>query len=197
MIKYNTQEKNLKLPEYGRHIQKMIDFCKGIEGREERNLCARKIASLIAVLFASDTPEKERMEKIWDHINLMAEFDLDIDFPVEVKTAEEMHPKPEKIPYQNAFNSFRHYGRNIQKMVHLVADMENGIEKDRMIFLVANQMKKLLVSQNPEIATDLRVFNDIKEISRGKIAINPENYRLNDYIGVASASEAGKKKKKK
>ena len=151
----------------------------------------------MAVLFASDNPEKERMEKIWDHINLMAEFDLDIDFPVEVKTAEEMHPKPEKIPYQNAFNSFRHYGRNIQKMVHLVADMENGIEKDRMIFLVANQMKKLLVSQNPEIATDLRVFNDIKEISRGKIAINPENYRLNDYIGVASASEAGKKKKKK
>lgn len=173
----------------------MIDHCVAIEDREERTVCAKAIANSMVRLFPSTVDEKTLRYKIWDHINIMADFKLDIDFPCEVTEKENIHPVPTRIPYQKGLNRFRHYGKNLQKMIQKVASMENNVEKDQLIFLLANQMKKQLVSQNPEIATDQRVFNDINEISRGQIKINPESYRLNDYIGVTS-SDNGKKKKK-
>ena len=196
MIKYNTTQPKLTLPEYGRHVHKMIEHCVSIEDREERTKCAYAIADLMNSIFGDNSNESERMEKIWDHINIMSDFKLDVDFPCQVMSKEEITFKPAPIPYQNNFNKFRHYGKNIQEMISIVSDMENCIEKDKLIFLIANQMKKQLVTQNPEMATDIRIFNDIREISRGKIAINPELYRLNDYIGVTNPDN-GKKKKKK
>lgn len=196
-ITYNTSEPQLLLPEYGRNIQRMIDHCVMIEDKEERTRCAFAIADVMATLFPSIVGEKGDRQKIWDHINIMSRFELDIDFPCEVITKEELSPNPEKIPYNNTLTRYRHYGKNIQQMVREVAAMENCVEKDQIIFLIANQMKKLLISQNPEAVSDEKVFNDIAEISEGKIIINPENYRLNEYIDVAQTSSSKSKKKKK
>lgn len=195
MIKYNTSEPKLKMPEYGRHIQRLVEHCVTIEDRDERTRFAYMIAGAIAKLFPSSIDENGNYRKIWDHINVISDFKLDIDFPVEVITEEEINPTPKVIPYGKSFDRFRQYGKNIVEMIHTISDMENCVEKDQLIFLVANQMKKLLVSQNPENATDIKVFNDIKEISRGAIEVDPENYRLNEYIGVVQPE--GKKKKKK
>lgn len=195
-MKYNTAESQLILPEYGRHIQKMIDHCLEIEDRQERTNCALAIADIIKKLHSGNAQDKDNDAKIWDHIYMMSRFKLDIDFPVEVTREDELNPKPKNIPYPRSLSKFRHYGKSVQEMLRIVADMENNIEKDRLIFLIANQMKKLLVSRNSEIATDIRVFKDIKEITHGKIDIHPDNYRLNDYIGVMEA-DANKKKRKK
>ena len=195
MIEYNTALPKLEMREYGRHIQKLIDHCLTIEDREERTRCAYAIADVMMQLF----PELKREEdnrKVWDHINMISNFKLDIDFPCEVLKENELRPTPEKIPYSKKSDRFRVYGSNLVKMVKEIADMEGGVDKDRLIFLMANQMKKLLVNVNADSATDRRVFNDIKDISDGRIDINPESYRLNEYIGVASPQE-GKKKKKK
>lgn len=194
-IPYNTSEKKLVLPEYGRNIQRLIDHCVAIEDREERTRCAYAIADSMAVLFPAAIGENNDRRKIWDHINIMSGFNLDIDFPCEVLTKEQLQPKMANIPYNRNISRYRHYGKNIQQMIQNVADMENCVEKDQLIFLVANQMKKLLVTQNPEGVSDAKVFNDILEISKGKIAIDGQNYRLNEYIGVATPQK-GKKKKK-
>lgn len=194
-IPYNTSEKKLVLPEYGRNIQRMVDRCVEMEDREERTRCAYSIADSMAVLFPSAVGENGDMKKIWDHINIMSGFNLDIDFPCEVLTKEQLQPKAKDIPYSKNISRFRQYGKDVQQMIEKVSDMENCVEKDQLIFLIANQMKKLLVTQNPEGVSDSKVFNDIREISKGKIVIDGENYRLNEYIGVAVPAK-GKKKKK-
>lgn len=197
MIPYNTGEPQLLMPEYGRNIQRMIDHCVMIEDREERTRCAYAISDVIATIFPSMVGDKGDRQKIWDHINVMSRFELDIDFPCEVISADQLTPGHSKIPYAGIFTKYRHYGRNVQSMIRKVADMENCVEKDQLIFLLANQMKKLLVMQNPETANDAKVFVDIADISEGKIQINPENYRLNEYIDVAQPATGKSKKKKK
>lgn len=197
MIPYNTGETQLLMPEYGRNIQRMVDHCVMIEDRDERTRCAYAISDVMATLFPAMLGDKGDRQKIWDHINVMSRFELDIDFPCEVIGAEQLAPSHSKIPYTGTISRFRHYGRNIQSMIRTVADMENSVEKDNLIFLIANQMKKLLVMQNPENASDERVFIDFADISEGKIQIDPSSYKLNEYIDVAQpASSKGKKKKK-
>lgn len=196
MIPYNVSEKHLALPEYGRNIQRMIDHCISIEDRDERTKCAYTIADVMATLFPSIVGDGGNKRKIWDHIYIMSGFKLDIDFPCKVVTPEELVRKTEKIPYNSQIYKYRQYGKNIQTMITTVSGMENCIEKDQLIFLLANQMKKLLVFNNPENATDSRVFADITELSEGKICIDPANYRLNEYLDNAPVSTKNKKKKK-
>ena len=192
MIPYNVSEKKLALPEYGRNIQRMIDHCLTIEDRDERTKCAHSIADVMATLFPSIIGEGGNRRKIWDHIFIMSDFKLDIDFPCEVVTPEKLVKKTEKIPYNSQIYRYRQYGKNIQSMIKTVADMENVVEKDQLIFLLANQMKKLLVFNNPESANA-----DIAEISEGKIRIDPKSYRLNDYIDNSPTNAKNKKKKNK
>lgn len=195
MIKYNTELPQLSLREYGRHIQKLVEHCMTIEDREERTRFAYAVASIMTRLFPEHNGEDLTNSKVWDNINLISGFKLDIDYPCEVVGESEMHPKPARVPYPRKNDRFRCYGDNLVRMVKEISLMEGGIEKDRMIFLVANQMKKLLINENADSATDTRVLKDIGEISGGRIRIDPENYRLNDYIGISNPTDKKKKKK--
>ncbi len=196
-IPYNTSEKKLILNEYGRNVQRMIDYCLTLENREERTRYAYSIADAMSVLFPGALGENNERKKIWDHINIMSNFSLDIDFPCETLSKEQLTPEKTHIPYNNSTSKHRHYGKFIQEMIHNVADMDNCVEKDQLIFLIANQMKKLLLTQNPDGVNDSKVFNDIHEISKGKIIIDNDTYRLNEYIGISSANNVKNKKKKK
>lgn len=196
MVEYNTKLPKLEMREYGRNIQKLIRHCAQIEEREERNKCALAIAEVMVQLFPELNGEDLNSRKVWDHINVISGFNLDIDFPCEVLSQSEIRPTHAKIPYSKKTDRFRVYGNNLVRMIKEISQMEGGVDKDQLIFLVANQMKKLLVSENADSATDKRVFNDIREITGGRIDIDGENYRLNEYIGVNTTQE-GKKKKKK
>lgn len=197
MIPYNVSEPKLALPEYGRNIQRMVDHCLTIEDREERTRCAHSIADVMATLFPTVVGEGGDRRKIWDHINIMSGFKLDIDFPCEVITPDKLNVTREKVPYSKGFFRYRNYGKSIQQMIKIVADMENSVEKDNMIFLLANQMKKVLLAVNPENSSDEKVFADIADISNGKIQIDPANYKLNSYVETETQSGKGKKKKTK
>lgn len=197
MIPYNVSEPKLALPEYGRNIQRMVDHCLTIEDREERTRCAHSIADVMATLFPTVVGEGGDRRKIWDHINIMSGFKLDIDFPCEVITPDKLNVTREKVPYSEGFFRYRNYGKSIQQMIKIVADMENSVEKDNMIFLLANQMKKVLLAVNPENSSDEKVFADIADISNGKIQIDPANYKLNSYVETETQSGKGKKKKTK
>lgn len=195
MIEYNTSLPKLEMREYGRHIKKLVDHCLTIEDREERTKFAQSIADVMTQLFPELKNGDETMKIIWNHLNMISGFKLDIDFPCEVLDKNENKKTPEQIPYSKKSERYRVYGSNLIRMIKEISILPGGVEKDRLIFLVANQMKKLLVSVNADSATDIRVFNDIRNISNGCIDIDPENYRLNDYLGVNIPE--GKKKKKK
>lgn len=196
MIEYNTSMSRLEMREYGRHIQKLVDHCVALEDKEERTKCAYAIAEVMMHLFPELNVEGLESRKVWDHLNLISGFKLDIDFPCEVMTENEMKPTPEKIPYSHKSDKFRVYGTNLVRMIKEISKMEGGVDKDQLIFLVANQMKKLLVNVNADSATDTRVFNDIREITGGGIDIDGATYRLNEYIGVANPQDSKKKKRK-
>lgn len=196
MIEYNTSLPKLEMREYGRNIQNLINYCSKIEDQEERNSCANAIAEIMLQQFPELKDEEENNRKVWEHINMISGYKLDIDYPCEVMKEGEARPIPEKIPYSKKSDKYRVYGSNLVRMIKEISLMDGGIEKDKIIFLVANQMKKLLVSVNADSVTDQKVFNDIREITGGSIDINPESYRLNDYIGVAVPKDLKKKKKK-
>lgn len=194
---YNTQERPLLLSEYGRNVQNMVDFCLTLEDRDERTACARAIVGVMRRLTPqqANTPEKE--QKLWDHLNMMAGFRLDVDFPFPVLTAEEAHPEPAPIPYSDGKIKWRHYGRNIEQMVRKVADLEDGPDKDALISMLAHQMKKLLLVHNPEGVDDAKILRDLAIYSKGKIDLDPQQYFLHEFMEAPQPQKSAKKTRKK
>lgn len=196
-LPYNTGNEPLPMPEYGRTIQQMVDHCVMIPDREERTACAYQIIRTMKTLFPKAINDKRDINKFWDHLNIMARFELDIDFPVEVATKEDLETKPAPISVNSTPVRHRHYGRHLEEMVQKVADMENTPEKDILIEMLANQMKKDLMTADREMAvSDERVFRDLETISKGAITIDPSTYRLMEFE-VTAQPEKGKKGKKK
>ncbi len=194
LIPYNTSLKKLILPEYGRNIQQMIDYCVGIENRDERTKCAYRIVDTMATLFPEFVGDHNNRQKLWDHLNIMSGFSLDVDFPYKVVTEEEIRKTPEPIPYSQNISRHRHYGKNIQMMIERVAEMEEGEEKEELIYLLASQMKKLLTLHIKEGASNERVISDLADMSQGRIILAPD-YRMPEFVEVVATQ--GKKKKKK
>ncbi|MBD5231309.1 MAG: DUF4290 domain-containing protein [Bacteroidales bacterium] len=194
---YNTQRRPLLLSEYGRNVQDLIDFCMTLEDREARNLCARGIIGVMRRLTPreANTPEKE--QKLWDHLNIMSGFALDIDFPFPVVTAEEAHPEPARLPYSDNRIKWRHYGRNIEKMVSRVAELEEGEDKDALIYMLAHQMKKLQLIHNPEGVDDAKILRDLAIYSHGKIDLDPATYLLHEYKEAPQPEKGRKQVRKK
>ncbi len=197
MLPYNTDMEPILLPEYGRHIQGLVDYCVGIPDREERTACAYAIADTMAGIFPDLIGEDNDYSKIWDQINIMSRFELDIDFPCDVITAEKMNPKPDKIPYTSSDMRFRHYGKNIEKMISIVADLEDGEEKDVLISMLAHHMKKLMLQHNKEGVDDAKILRDLALYSDGRINLDPSTYLLHEYREAPIQQRAANKRKKR
>lgn len=195
MLRYNTQLKRLRLPEYGRNIQEMVDYCLTIEDREERTVCAYSIVAAMANLFPELKSGGEYNHKLWDHLAIMSDFNLDIDYPCDVIQSENLNSRPQNLKYSDYSIRRRHYGRTIQSLVDQIPTIENDDERKDFIRLVANQMKKNLLLVNKDGIDDARVFSDLAEMSGGAVRINPDEMHLVDYI--IPAQPTGKKKKKK
>lgn len=196
MLTYNTQLKPLALPEYGRMIHQMVEYATQIPDREERTRCSFAIAKIMKNLFPQEFASPDGERKMWDHINIISDFKLDIDFPVEVSTAETIHPTPDPIPYGDQNIRHRYYGKNIQLMIDRVAELEESPEKDSLISMIAHHMKKLMFTHNKEGVNDARILRDLAEYSKGRIHLDPETYILHEFREIEPAQN-GKKKKKK
>lgn len=184
---YNSNRKKLVLPEYGRHIQKMVNHALTIEDREERKKSAQTIISVMGNMFPHLRDVSDFKHKLWDHLAIMSDFKLDIDFPYEVPVRENLYTKPEKVPYRENKIRFRHYGTLIDELIKKAIELEDESEKKQLTMLIAAHMKKSLYQWNRDSVTDERIFHDIKKMSQGKLeieegAVIPE-YKDNSYRG--------------
>lgn len=195
MLTYNTQQKPLILPEYGRNIQRMVDHCLTLEDREERTRCAHAIVAAMGSLFP-ELRQPENSHKLWDHLMIMSDFQLDIDFPCEVISATDLSTKPEKVAYSQSSMRYRHYGRIIQSMIDKAAAMEEGEERQQVILLLANHMKKQMLAVNSDGVDDQKIFKDLAELSHGAIRLESATTRLHEFKELPVPA-SGKKKKKK
>lgn len=196
MLTYNTQLKKLVLPEYGRNIQQMVDHCLTIEDKEERTRCAYSIINTMGKLFPNLRDIEDFKHKLWDHLAIMSDFKLDIDYPCDVIKPESLNSFPEKVDYYTSPIKYRHYGRSIELMIAKASSMPEGEERDALILLIANHMKKLMLSVNSEGVDDTKILKDLRELSHGAINLNPENYHLHEFKEAPQLTSNKRKKKK-
>lgn len=175
---YPTLQGKLIMPEYGRNIQQMVSHALTIEDKEERTRCVQTIINIMGNMFPYLRDVNDFKHKLWDHVAIMSDFKLDIDFPYEIVTKENLFTRPDNVPYKTSRINYMHYGRTIEEMIERVCDYENEEEKEELIRLIANQMKKSYMSWNKDIVDDRKIFDDLRELSNGKIDIGEEDLRL-------------------
>jgi hypothetical protein len=168
---YNTQRKRMALPEYGRNVQKMVDHIKTIEDRDERNRAAKTIIQIMGNLNTQIRDVGDFRHKLWDHLALIADFELDIDSPYPVPEPSKFVEKPKQIPYRQGEIRFLHYGRIIELMIDAASEMDDGDEKEYLTNLIVNQMKKAYITWNRGQVADEVIIGDMKLLSRGKMKI--------------------------
>lgn len=177
-MEYNTQQRKLPLPEYGRSVQNMVDHALTIEDREERQRCANTIVNIMGGMFPHLRDVEDFNHKLWDHLAIMSDFKLDIDYPVEVVKKESLEVKPDRIPYSQNNIHYRHYGRFIQDLIQVAVDYPEGNERKQLISMIANHMKKDYLNWNKDGVEDQKILDDLYELSGGKIRVSPEDIRL-------------------
>ncbi len=195
MLKYNTQQKKLILPEYGRNIQQMVDHCLTIEYRDERTRCAYSIINTMGNLFPNLRDIEDFKHKLWDHLAIMSDFKLDIDYPCEIVKPEYFNTVPQKVGYKLSPIKYRHYGKSIELMIAKASIMEMGEERDALVLLIANHMKKMMLSVNSDGVDDAKILKDLRDYSHGAINLDPDTYHLHDFKEAPSQQNKRKKKK--
>ena len=179
-MKYNTQQKILVLPEYGRNIQNMVDYAVSIENRSERQKCAESIINIMGNLFPYLRDVNDFRHKLWDHLAIMSDFKLDIDYPCNIIKKENLYSRPETVPYKSGSIMYRHYGRTLEQMTQKLGTFEDGQEKEVLTSLLANHMKKSFLTWNKEIVDDPKIFKDLDELSRGTVKIDRDYLKLRE-----------------
>lgn len=166
---YNTQRKRMALPEYGRNVQRMVDHVKTLKDRDERNRAAKTVIQVMGNLNPHLRDIGDFKHKLWDHLSIIAELDLDIDSPYPAPEASKLVEKPNTIPYSQGNIRWLHYGRIIELMIKAACDLEEGEEKEYLTTLIVNQMKKSYITWNRSQVPDEVIINDMKLLSRGRL----------------------------
>ena len=196
-LDYNTQRELLQMPEYGREIQRMIDHAVTLPTKEERLLCAKTIVKLMETKVPQIRENSGYEQTLWDHLYIMSHKQLDIDWPYDISGAEKFHDKPQpmKLPQSNV--RLRHYGKLVSELLEKLKDMPEGGERDELIRLTANQMKRDLVQWGHGSIDDEKVADDMARMTDGAVQLDLNNFVF-ERINISEPQQkrsSGKKKK--
>ena len=177
-LEYNAERSHLIIPEYGRHLQKLIDQATEIEDRDERNKAAKYIIQVMGSLnpHLRDVPDFQH--KLWDQLFIMSDFRIDVDSPYPIPSREVLQLKPDVIQYPQNFPKYRFYGNNIKYMIDVANGWEDGEMKSALIKVIANHMKKSYLSWNKDTVKDDVIFEHLFELSDGKINLTQSSEEL-------------------
>ena len=183
-LEYNTEREHLIIPEYGRHMQKMISYAVTRETKEERNKVAKAIISVMGNLqpHLRDVPDFQH--KLWDQLFIMADFEIDVDSPYPKPTREELYASPQPLSYPQNHPKYRFYGNNIKTMIDVACTWEEGDLKDALIYTIANHMKKCFLNWNKDTVGDNVIFEHLHELSDGKINLKNADEDLTDATSL-------------
>ena len=195
---YNTKMKRLALPEYGRNIQNMVDYCLTIEDREERTNCAYSIIVTMGNLFPQLRDLSEFKHLLWDHLAIMSDFKLDIDYPYEVVKKETLNICPDRVPYSSPQSiRYRHYGKLVQGMIDKAVELTDPEEKKELSVYIANYMKKCYILYNKDGVADQKIFDDLRNLSKGDLRLSSDDVVLEDCKDLLATQVQASSKKKK
>lgn len=170
-MEYNTGREHLTIPEYGRNVQKMIHYACTVKDKSERNKIAQAIVSIMGQLNAQTKDIEEFEQKLWNHLFIISDFQLDVDSPYEVPSREALAKKPERISYKSTNVKYKHYGKILEGLIKKASDLPDGEEKTAFTRSIANLMKKSYLSWNRDSVNDQVIINHLEELSKGKLTL--------------------------
>lgn len=191
-LEYNTERVHLIIPEYGRHIQKMINDTVAMEDAEERNKTARAIIAVMGNLqpHLRDVPDFQH--KLWDQLFIMSDFKLDVESPYGKPSREELAERPEPLEYPQNFPKYRFYGNNIKRMIDVAKGWEDGEMREGLEITIANHMKKCFLNWNKDTVEDAVIFEHLYELSGGEINLKDKDEELRTSERLIRANKKAK-----
>ena len=187
-LQYNTERTKLIIPEYGRHLHKMIDQAMECTDRAKRNNLAKAIIGVMGNMnpHLRDVPEFQH--KLWDQLFIMSNFELDIDSPYPLPSKEVYEERPDKLEYPQNFPKYRFYGNNIKRMIDVAIGWEEGEMKKQLVYVIANHMKKCFLNWNKDTVEDDVIFAHLNELSNGKIVYDSTDKPLSESQNLIKLS---------
>jgi hypothetical protein len=186
-MQYNTQLPHLIIPEYGRNIQKLIQYTCTLKTKEERNNVAQAIIAIMGRLNPQLRDITDFRHKLWDHLFIISNFKLDVDSPYPIPSEEILTTKPEKVKYPAGGLKFKHYGKGIERLIEKASSMKAGEEKNAFIEAIANLMKKSYLLWNRDSVSDHVILQELEVLSKGKLQV-PENFQMTSTSEILSRS---------
>ena len=174
---YNTERVKVYIPEYGRNVQKMVDYLKTIEDREKRNEQAKAVIKVMEILNPAVHLQDNFEQKLWDHLYIISGFDLDVDSPYPMPAPESLQEKPLLLPIQKKPVRAAHYGRNIESVINLIAEEQDEDKRTAMIRSLGIYMRQQYLTWNKDTVADETILNDIEQLSDGRVKV-PEGFQL-------------------
>ncbi|GEQ86014.1 hypothetical protein ULMS_15220 [Patiriisocius marinistellae] len=203
-IEYNTERPHLIIPEYGRHIQKMVDHAIAEEDKEKRSKLAKSIIAVMGNMNPHLRDVADFQHKLWDQLFIISDFKLDVDSPYDKPTPEGLAEAPEPLAYPQNFPKYRFYGNNIKRMIDVANSWEEGDMKEGLVLTIANHMKKCFLNWNKDTVGDDVIFKHLYELSEGKLDLRESDEDLRNasslmknkkrFNSTKSTSNGGSKK---
>ena len=179
-LQYNTKRTQLIIPEYGRHVQIMVNQLVATEDKEERNKMSKAIICIMGNLSPHLRDVPDFQHKLWDQLFIMSDFELDFDGPYEKPSRELLEEKPARLPYPQKFPRYRFYGNNLTSMINVAKGWEDGDMKNALVFNIANHMKKCFLNWNKDTVEDIVILNHLAELSDKTLTVKEELLPLTD-----------------
>lgn len=179
-LQYNTKRTQLIIPEYGRHVQIMVNQLVATEDKEERNKMSKAIIGIMGNLSPHLRDVPDFQHKLWDQLFIMSDFELDVDGPYEKPLRELLEEKPARLPYPQKFPRYRFYGNNLKSMINVAKGWEDGDMKNALVFNIANHMKKCFLNWNKDTVEDIVILKHLAELSDKTLTVKEELLPLTD-----------------
>jgi hypothetical protein len=189
-LDYNTSRERLAMPEYGRNVLKMVDQLREIPDRAKRTEQARAVVKVMELLNPQVHNQDNYAHKLWDHLYMIAGYDLDVDSPWPCPVAEEFTTDPVPIPMKGSKIKAFHYGRNIESIINLICEQPDGEVKTELIRSLAIYMRQQYLIWNKDSVADETIFSDIEKLSDYRLKV-PEGISLSKIAGDANFSRPG------
>ena len=196
VLQYNTDRTQLIIPEYGRHVQIMVNQLMVTQNREDRNQMSKAIIGIMGNMnpHLRDVPDFQH--KLWDQLFIMSDFELDVDSPFEKPQRELLMQKPERLAYPKTNLKYRFYGNNIKNMINVAKNWEEGDMKNALVYNIANHMKKCFLNWNKDTVQDEVILNHLIELSDNRLEVKEEDLPLTDaseFLKIRSKNGNGSK----
>lgn len=195
-LEYNSSRNKLVISEYGRHIQKLVEHAMTLKDKEERQKMANGIIDIMGELNPQLRDVADFKHKLWDHLFVISNFELDVDSPYEKPIIEKLFEKPEPLAYPNSKIKYNHYGKVIELMIDEAIKIEDQVLKSKLVIAIANQMKKSYVNWNLDTVEDEIILNQLTKLSKGKLSV-PEGTELSKFTPNPKQQNPHARKKKK